>query len=639
MKISLKAASLIFAWFLAPSVWAALSVSPIFGSDMVLQRGTAVPVFGTTDPGATVNISFQNQNISAVAASDGSWRADLSAMPASTSASTLTVTSGTETVSFAGVQVGEVWLCSGQSNMGWPMSKADDSASAIADAGNHNIRLFRMTAGNGPSTTTWKISNSTTVEDFSAVCYWMGLELSQWFENVPVGLIQATHDGTAIESWTHLNGGTGEDYDAMVKPIQPFAVQAVSWYQGESNGGDSAYATKLTGMIGEWRGDWARTKLPFGIVQLHDRSSWTTARNAQLEVADSVGDAFLVVIRDLPGGTLHPTVKKPVGIRTAIGARGLVYGDAITWSGPIRDIENSYVSGNTVILKWKHLGNGLFTNDGAAPGDFKVAGSSGNFTTADAVIVGDTIEVSSSSIANPTRVQYAYSSNGNLYNHVNVATEGGSVIVDRLKASEFQIEVTGSGGGTENSTPTASFTFATSTLSAEFDGSGSSDSDGTITSWDWNFGDGNTASGELTSHTFAASGDYMVTLTVTDDAGASASQSKVVSVSDGTGGVTAMHVQSITTYTQSAGGGLKNGVAEVVIVDNNGSPVSAATVTGTFSGSFSETVSAQTGTDGKATLVTSGTAKGNVSVSFCVDDVTHSSIGYDASKNTLTCTN
>jgi sialate O-acetylesterase len=424
-----------------PVVSGQLTVSPIFRSNMVLQQGITVPVFGTASAGATVTVQFMGQNVSAIANSNGSWRADLSAMAASTSPSTLIISSGAEMITFTGVQVGEVWVCAGQSNMGWPLSKANGGDAAIADAGNHNIRLFRMTGGNGPSTTSWQISNSSTAGNFSAVGYWMGLELSQWFGNVPIGLIQATHDGTAIEHWQHSSGGIGDDYDAMIKSIQPFAVKGVAWYQGESNGGDGGYKEKLTNMINEWRSDWGQVSLPFGIIQLAYRSGWNVCRNAQLEVADALPGCFLVVIRDLPGGTLHPPEKKPVGIRTAIGARGLVYGENITYSGPVRNIPECYVSGSKVILKWKFLGGELITNDGKAPGDFKLAAATGQFKSATAVIVGNTVEVTSTSVSKPARAQYSYSSVGNLYNIVDIPTEGGSVIVTRLKASEFQITV------------------------------------------------------------------------------------------------------------------------------------------------------------------------------------------------------
>ena len=350
----------------------------------------------------------------------------------------MTISSGATTITLTSVQVGEVWLCSGQSNMGFPLQNANGGSAAIAESGNFNIRLFRMTAGNGPSTTTWQLANSSTTPNFTAVGWWFGRELALDL-HVPIGLIQATHDGTAIDQWEHTDGGSGDDYDAMVKAIQPFAVKGVAWYQGESNGGDAAYATKLTDMIGEWRSDWGVASLPFGIVQLAARSGWNVCRNAQLIVSQTVPNTYLVVITDLPGGPLHPPEKKPVGVRLGIGARGTVYGESIETSGPIRNPATSFVSGNTVVLNWTHPGNGLITSDGLAPGPFKVAAASGQFKSATAVIVGNTIQVSSS-VAAPKRVQYGYASTGgNLRNVVSIPTEGGSVIVSRLPASEFEI--------------------------------------------------------------------------------------------------------------------------------------------------------------------------------------------------------
>ncbi|MEX0721673.1 MAG: endo-1,4-beta-xylanase [Balneolaceae bacterium] len=194
------------------------------------------------------------------------------------------------------------------------------------------------------------------------------------------------------------------------------------------------------------------------------------------------------------------------------------------------------------------------------------------------------------------------------------------------------------GTGSGNNSPTASFTYTSSGLTADLDASGSSDNDGTITGYGWDFGDGNTGSGETVSHTYASSGDYTVTLTVTDDGGATGVDSQVVSVNDGSGGST-LHVQDIITYTSNASQGSKRGVAEVTIHDDQENPVSGATVTSTFSGSFNETVSAVTNSTGVATLTTNGTAKGNVSVDLCVDDVTHSSLTFDGTQNDITCTN
>jgi sialate O-acetylesterase len=416
----------------------ALSVAAIFRSSMVLQRDVAVPVFGTADPGAPVTVGFQGQDVTVQADATGQWLASLAAMPASTEPSSMTISSAGASVTFDDVQVGEVWLCSGQSNMGKPLSYADGSAPYIADAGNHNLRFFRMWNGTVPSETAWQISDPTTAADFSAVCYFMGLDLAEDLD-APVGLIQASYDGSAIAEWEHTSGGTGEYYDAMVVPLQPYAIKGVLWYQGESNGGDVSYEPKLTSMIAEWRGDWELPALPFGIVQL-PATKWNAARIAQFNVSQTVADTYLVVTSDLPGSKqLHPTAKYEVGIRSSIGARGLVYGESIEYSGPV-PAPTSYVSGKTVVVEFDHLGNGLATEDGAAPSTFQLAAANGRYVTATATIVGDRIVVEASRVSTPKYLRYGWSGAGNLRNTVDISTEGGAQTVSMLPTSLFELE-------------------------------------------------------------------------------------------------------------------------------------------------------------------------------------------------------
>ena len=434
------AAALLAGGVTGSSALAAVSVNPIFRSNMVLQRGMACPVFGDGDVGATVTVQFQNQTVSTVVGSGGRWQVNLASMAASASPAALTVSAtGSPSVTFDGVQVGEVWLMSGQSNMGLPLGQANDSAPYIADAANHNIRLFRMVAGGGPASSSWQVSTSATADDFSAVGYWAGLELSKRL-GVPVGLIQATHDGTNISAWQTTNGGDGVDYLAMVKAIQPFAVRGIGWYQGESNGGDAAYETKLRDMITQWRTDWGRPDVPFGIVQLPS-SKWTTARVAQFNVSQTVANTFLVVTHDLPDpNQLHPPTKRPVGVRLGLGARATVYGEAVEYSGPVRaPSPTSYVIGNKVVLKWTHAGGGLSTLDGGALQTFQVAGSNGRYTSATAAIVGDTVEVTSG-VAAPKAVRYGYSSGANLGNSVSIPVEGGAATVTQLPGSLFELK-------------------------------------------------------------------------------------------------------------------------------------------------------------------------------------------------------
>jgi len=181
-----------------------------------------------------------------------------------------------------------------------------------------------------------------------------------------------------------------------------------------------------------------------------------------------------------------------------------------------------------------------------------------------------------------------------------------------------------------NAPPTAAFFYTTTGLTVNFDGSGSTDSDGIISSWKWDFGDGSSyASGDsTTSYTYSSADTYIVTLTVTDNNGATGFTTQNVSASSG-GGPTSLHVQSVVTGTENAGGGNKRGAATITIHDDLGAPVSGANVTGIFSGTFSETVSDQTGPDGTVTLKTTGTAKGGVTVNVCIENVTHATLDYE----------
>jgi sialate O-acetylesterase len=405
---------------------------------MVLQRGTEVPVFGRAEPGTTVTVTFQDQNVSTVAANDSLWRVNLASMPASSGPSVMTVTAGNAATQFSGVQVGDVWICSGQSNMGKPLSYANGGSVEAGKAGSYNIRLFRMTAQlPGPSYTAWEVSNTTTAGNFSAVGYWFGLELSKQL-NVPVGLIQATHDGSSISQWATRNGGSGADYLAMLKAIQPFAVKGVIWYQGESDGGDNTYEKKLTDMIAEWRSDWAQARLPFGIVQLTG-SGGGGARWGQYLVSQKVADTWLVVTSDLPGGQqLHPREKKPIGQRLGLGARALVHNESIEYSGPV--VSSVSVSGSSVTLTYAHAVNGLITGDGTAPTTFQISGSpGGRYQTATATITGNTI-VLTSKVAVPHSVRYQWGSIGNVFNSVNIPIDGSASRITRLPASLVQLD-------------------------------------------------------------------------------------------------------------------------------------------------------------------------------------------------------
>lgn len=194
----------ILAALLSPVVRADVTLPSILGSEMVLQQGRDVPVWGKADPGESVTVTFAGQTKTAIAGDDGKWRVTLDPLQASVEGRTLTV-AGKNTIALEKVLVGEVWLCSGQSNMQFALRSSQGGRDAVADA-NPEIRLFAVEPlsairpqEEGPGK--WQVCTPESVEFFSAVGYYFGNALQQKLK-VPVGLINASWGGQNIETFT-----------------------------------------------------------------------------------------------------------------------------------------------------------------------------------------------------------------------------------------------------------------------------------------------------------------------------------------------------------------------------------------------------------------------------------------------------
>ena len=178
---------------------------PLFGDRMVLQRGKPIAVWGWTAPGAAVAVGLAGASAQAVAGADGRWQATLPAMPAG-GPHTLTV-EGPEKRTVADVLVGDVWLCSGQSNMEWSVANAKDAKAEIAAAGQPRLRHIRIdktiapAPRAAPATSGWTAASPATVAAWTAVGYYFGRDLQRQLD-VPVGLINASWGGTRVEAWT-----------------------------------------------------------------------------------------------------------------------------------------------------------------------------------------------------------------------------------------------------------------------------------------------------------------------------------------------------------------------------------------------------------------------------------------------------
>jgi sialate O-acetylesterase len=423
---------------------------------MVLQQGMRVAIWGWAAEGEEVTVSFRGQKAK-TKAQDGKWQVKLSRLKAG--GPDALVIQGKNRIELKNVLVGDVWICSGQSNMEWPLDKAYQGSNAVASSANPMLRLFKVARAraNAPLDdvkATWTESNPATTPAFSAVAYYFGRELQQ-ARRVPVGLIETCWGGTPAEVWMsesvlasnadykrdvldayaalHADPAKeaertprkpAELYNAMIAPLLPCAIKGAIWYQGESNAGRAAqYRALFADMIRNWRHDWNESDFPFLVVQLApfdkgkkrelatitakpEESDWAELREAQALATKLLPKVGMAVITDIGDkDNIHPARKEAVGVRLALAARGIAYGEKIEYSGPI--YRTMKVKGDTAVLSFDHVGNGLESRNGELKG-FAICGPDKKFVWATADIQGERVVVSSREITQPVAVRYGW---------------------------------------------------------------------------------------------------------------------------------------------------------------------------------------------------------------------------------------
>ncbi len=208
----MKSMRIVGAWIVAAVVAAtaaqAVTLNGMFTEGAVLQQGVPVPVWGTAEPGEEVTVRLAGSTRIAKAGGDGLWAVRLPAMKASAEPRTLTVTGKTpeSKIEIPGVLVGEVWVCSGQSNMQWTLGASEGGTNAAMEAKDPLLRLYKvpMTKADAPQaavTSRWTSCEFTNSIGFSGVAFFFGREMRA-ARKVPVGLIQTAWGGTPAESWT-----------------------------------------------------------------------------------------------------------------------------------------------------------------------------------------------------------------------------------------------------------------------------------------------------------------------------------------------------------------------------------------------------------------------------------------------------
>ena len=445
----LKSIFFLFAFFFFIQVKGEIRLPAILSDNMVLQQQSSVKLWGWGDPTEKVFItnSWNNQTDSTMVDQNAKWILHIQT-PAAGGPFTITI-KGNNTIVLKNILIGEVWVCSGQSNMemsyNWGIPQMKDE---LAIAHNAAIRFFTIPKStakypqeNGMGT--WLESDSNSAKSFSAVAYYFGKKLNADL-NVPIGLINASWGGTPAEAWTPaeivnndpvLNAAVqklqptkgwpvipGYAFNSMIAPLTNFHIAGTIWYQGESNTGTAASYQKLfTSMINAWRKNW-QNDFPFYFVQLAPFNYGNNQVGALLREAQTktlvLPKTAMAVITDLADDTtdIHPKNKRDVGYRLASLALKEHYDKPVTaykspaFKSMVKDKSKIHLYFDDQVKSFKINGKEAI--------GFLIAGADKIFYPAQVKFNDNSMVVWHKKIKDPVAVRYAFSNTaqGNVFN-------------------------------------------------------------------------------------------------------------------------------------------------------------------------------------------------------------------------------
>jgi sialate O-acetylesterase len=437
---------------------AQLRLPSFFTDGMVLKQNSQVTIWGKDLPNTKIFLRGSwGSKVKTSTDASGSWKVKLSTTKAG-GPYELSI-KGSRHIRIKDVLLGEVWFCSGQSNMemplkGRPNEPVNGSNTTIAHANHPKLRLFtvernRQAEPADDVTGKWESCTSKTAKEFSAVAYYFAEEIMSHID-VPIGLISSTWGGTGSEAWTDneslasfttppsvdsIKSQLAKNkmpatvlYNGMVHPFLEYAISGVIWYQGENNKYSiraAQYKDAFPAMIKGWRTRWKQGDFPFYFVQIApfqtNRGNAALVREGQLQTMQNVINTGMVVTLDVGNcDNIHPPEKKIVGQRLAYWALAKTYGhEGIDYCGPI--YKDYAIDRDSVIITFDNAEMGL-TSFGEALTGFKIAGADSIFHDAKVEILNDEniakIKVYNSGVKNPISVRYAFDHciKGSLFN-------------------------------------------------------------------------------------------------------------------------------------------------------------------------------------------------------------------------------
>ena len=426
-------------FLLSNSLLANVRLPAVIGSHMVLQQKSEVTIWGWCDVSEQIKLkaSWDTTTYIATGSTSAKWEITIST-PVAGGPHKIAI-DGNNKIMLDDILIGEVWICSGQSNMEMSMEWGLPYKDEAANATDRNIRFFNI-----PRTTAdyqqddvsaaWVVCNPDDMKKFSAAAYFFGKALRQNL-NVPVGLIEAAWGGTPAEAWTPADAINGNSlvkeaaaklspvpwgpvtvasiYNAMIYPVTKYSIAGAIWYQGEANvGAASTYSDLLSALISAWRKSWKKD-FPFYYVQIApyagygDNSSSAFLREAQTKTL-ATPKTGMVVITDLVDNIddIHPKMKKEVGSRLANYALAETYGKKdIVYKTPF--YKGMRIEKNKISLYFDNVDKGLMSK-GDTLSEFFIAGSDKKFIPANAKIEKNAVVVSSKSVKDPVAVRFAF---------------------------------------------------------------------------------------------------------------------------------------------------------------------------------------------------------------------------------------
>lgn len=433
--------------------YAQLRIPNVLSDNMVLQRNTDANIWGWGWASSTVTVkaSWLDDTVKTQVDGGGRWILQVPTGEAG-GPYELTISAGGEQIKLENILLGDVWLCSGQSNMEWSGNhNLQEIIDELPKANDSRIRLLQVSRNTAAYPqddipNTWQTLSAESLKPFSAIGYFVAKDFRAELD-VPIGIINASWGGTAAEVWTpeHLilhDPGlreaalkqppnpyrphhAGHLWNSMVYPLTPFAISGAFWYQGESNIGTwQQYDKLMRAMVNSWRMAW-NNEFPFYFVQIAPFAYNNTLplasflREQQDKTAELLPNSARVVVTDLVDNIndIHPTQKRAVANRLSKIALNEHYGHRNDSDYKSPQYASHEVRGNTVTVRFDHLEGGLEIK-GNEVTELFVAGADRVFHPATGRIKGNVLEVSAREVKNPVAVRFGFTETAmpNLFN-------------------------------------------------------------------------------------------------------------------------------------------------------------------------------------------------------------------------------